>query len=50
MITGAKRPAQIEETVVAADLELAEDVLAAVTEELREVADFTAGPAANLDS
>jgi voltage-dependent potassium channel beta subunit len=50
VITGAKRPAQIEETVVAADLELADDVLAAVSEGLREVADFTAGPAANMDT
>ena len=50
VITGAKRPAQIEETVVAADLELGEDVLAAVTEGLRDVADHTAAPAANMDS
>ena len=50
VITGAKRPAQIEETVIAADLELGEDVLAAVTEGLRDVADHSAAPAANMDS
>jgi aryl-alcohol dehydrogenase-like predicted oxidoreductase len=50
VITGATRPAQIEETAIAADLELADGILAAVTDGLRDVADFTAGPAVDMDS
>jgi voltage-dependent potassium channel beta subunit len=50
VITGARRPEQVEQNVVAADLDLDSTILDAVTEALRPVADFTAGPAPNMDS